>query len=57
MSGGETAYWDTFLRTYFYCGDNYGGSAVVAKFSELFLVLFAVVFGDSLCRYSVCEII
>ena len=57
MFGGETVYWDTFLRTYFDCGDSYGRSAVVAKFSELFLLLFVVVFGDNLCRYSVCEII
>ena len=57
MSGGETVYWDTFLRTYFDCGDSYGRSAIVADFLELFLVLFSVVFKDILCRYSVCEII
>ena len=52
MSGGETMYWDTFLRFYFDCGDSYGRSAVVADYS----VLFLVVFKDILCRYSVCGI-
>ena len=50
-------YWDTILRSYFDCGDSYGRSAVVADYSELFSVLFSVVFEDILCRYSVCGII